>query len=125
MGAKVLTVVACVGVVVISLIVLDLSNPFSPLGVVMKSIPYVGVWAVSKLTGHPRRLALSLAGGLATFLVTDAYVSFYAIRRPQSSTDPVAAMVVLLASAVIIPAGALITFLLLRLSGGAYRLVKR
>ena len=94
MGSKVLTAVACVGAVAISLIVVDLSHPISLIGAAVKSVPYIGTWFISKLAGHPTTLPLCLAGGLATYLPIDAYVSFRAVRRPQSSTTPIAALAI-------------------------------
>ena len=124
MGTRILTIVAFAGVVVVSIIVFDLGNPFSLLGAVVKSLPYVGVWAICKNRSHPKRLPLYLAGGLAAYLVMDAYVSFYAVRRPQSSTDPIAAFTVEVASVVIIPMGALVTIVLVRISERAYELLR-
>ena len=116
---KVLTAVAWISPVVISVIVFDIRNPFSLIGVVLKALPYLCTWQISRDYKERKRLPLYLAVGLVAYFLFDAYVSFEAIYVAKSSTAPIAAFMVMATSFVIVPAGALITFGLVRLVEGA------
>lgn len=120
----VLTGIASISVVVISVIVFDIRNPFSLIGVVLKSLPYVVTWHESRDYTDRKKLPLYLAGGLAAYFPVDAYVSFISIHQADSSTAPIAAFMVMATSFVIIPAGAFITFVLMRIAGSALKLFR-
>ena len=115
----ILTAVAWISAVVIAAIVFDIRNGFSLIGVVLKSLPYLCTWYMSREYRDRKRLPLYLAGGLVGYFLFDAYVSFQAIHRAESSTAPIAALLVMATSVVIVPAGALITFALVRIVEGA------
>ena len=121
---KVLTAVAWAGAVAISVIVFDIRNPFSLIGVVLKAVPYLYTWQMSKEYRH-KKLPLYLAVGLVAYFLFDAYVSFEAIYRAKSSTAPIAAFLVMATSVVIVPAGAFVTFLLVRIVEGASKSFRR
>ncbi len=58
----------------------------------------------------------SVAGGLTIYLIIDLLVRYKALHNPTSSTDGIAIGMILILSAIIIPVGALITRLFLRLA---------
>ena len=115
---KVLTAVAWASTVAISVVVFDIRNPFSLIGVVLKALPYLYTWQIPREYRH-KKLPLYLAVGLVAYFLFDAYVSFEAIYVAESSTAPIAALMVMATSVVIVPAGALITFGLVRIVKGA------
>lgn len=125
MESKVLTAVAWSGAVAIAVIVFDSRNVFSLLGGVVKSVPYVVTWREFRDWGDRAKLPLYLAVGLVAYFLLDAYVSFHAIRDVQSSTASIAAILVMATSLVIVPAGALITFVLVRILEGAFKWFRR
>ena len=116
----VLTAIAWISPVVISVIVFDIRNPFSLIGVVLKSLPYLCTWHMSREYRDRKNLPLYLAVGLVAYFLFDAYVSFHAIHRAESSTAPIAAFLVMATSFVLVPAGALITFVLVRILEGSF-----
>lgn len=110
MSNKLLNVVAACGVMAVLAIGFNARYPLSSLiGGIIKSAPYICSVVVAAQAGR-EWLARSLACGLFTFLVIDVYVSYYAIRQPTSSTDPVAALLITVASVIIIPAVTVLTY---------------
>ena len=122
---KVLIAVAWISPVLISVIVFDIGNPFSLIGVVLKALPYLCTWQISREYKDRKRLPLYLAVGLVAYFLFDAYVSFEAIYVAKSSTAPIAALMVMATSVVIVPAGALVTFVLARIVERLSQLFRR
>lgn len=83
-------------------------------GTIVSWIPYILTFVASTLT-KSSRLRQSLSGGLLLYLIIDLLVRYAALHRPSSSTDAIAVVIVLIASVVIIPAGAGLTYLMLAL----------
>lgn len=81
-------------------------------GTIMSWIPYiVTVFATTETKSS--RFRQSLNGGLLVYLVIDLVVRYDALHRASSSTAPIAVLLVVMASVIIIPAGAGLTYLLL------------
>src|SRR5206468_1460268 len=61
-----------------------------------------------------RAAALSrIKGGLLLYLLIDLLMRYQAFHKPTSSTDAIAVLIVLMASVIIIPAGAAVTYFVL------------
>lgn len=77
-------------------------------------IPYILTFLVSSQT-KASRFRQSLNGGLLLYLIIDLVVRYDALHRATSSTAGIAVFLVLIASVIIIPVGAGLTYLLLAL----------
>jgi hypothetical protein len=86
------------------------------LGIAISVVPYVLTYVVGKLISLAR-VKRALAGGLAIYLALDVWTRYEVFFVSTSSTAAIAVMLVLIFSVLIIPAGAALTYLLLRLLG--------
>lgn len=88
-------------------------------GTVMGWIPYILTFVASTFVASTQtkssRFGQALNGGLLLYLVIDLVVRYDALHRASSSTAGIAVFLVLLASVIIIPAGAGLTYLVLAL----------
>jgi hypothetical protein len=84
------------------------------IGTLLGWIPYVGTLVVARRLKASATINFSLAVGLIVYAPIDLAVHYNALHRPTSSTDPIAIIMVLGLSIVIIPAASAVAYLLIR-----------
>jgi len=125
MPNKVLLVIALIGMAMclligyISVLDNDMSKEYAYrlsgliVGILLSWVPYVATVLISKVFNVSTRIAACMASGLILYMLIDGYVQYQMHFRSESSTAGVAIILVLLASVIIVPAGALATYLFL------------
>jgi hypothetical protein len=120
-GDGLLLLVAVLGVVVITAItgfgvegLLDLL-----IAVAISSLPYVVTFALARRPVVPARVKRAFAVGLAIYFALDVWTRYEVFFVSTSSTAAVGIVIVIIFSVLIIPAGAGLTYLVLRLLGSS------
>ncbi|MFN2597063.1 MAG: hypothetical protein ABR563_07750 [Pyrinomonadaceae bacterium] len=85
--------------------------------ITFSSLPYIIAFALGKRLLTSRRLKIATSGGLVIYTVLDLMVRYQAFFNATRSTAGVAVVLLMVASVLIIPAGAAITYLFLLLLG--------
>jgi hypothetical protein len=114
---KTTLLIAAIGILLCSVVTLTPASKEDFLGLLIGTIlgwiPYVVSFFVSTQLNPVSKQSLS--GGVFIYLVIDLVVRYEALHRPASSTSGIAVLMVLMASLIIIPAGAGLTYLVLAL----------
>lgn len=118
-----LKLAAVLGVVVISAMTgFGVEGPLDLLiAVAISSLPYVVTFALARRPVVPARVKRAFAVGLLIYFALDAQTRYAAFFAPASSTAGVAVVLVMIFSVLIIPAGAALTYLVLRVFGPALK----
>jgi hypothetical protein len=112
---KLAVLIPAIGILLCSVVTLTAASKEDFLelliGTILGWIPYVvSFFASTQMKPVSKQ---SLSGGVFIYLVIDLVVRYEALHRPASSTSGIAVFLVLLASVIIIPAGAGLTYLAL------------
>ena len=87
------------------------------IAVAISALPYVVTYALAGRAAVPARVRRAFAVGLLIYLALDAQTRYVAFFAPTSSTAAIAVVLVMIFSVLIIPAGAALAYLALRLFG--------
>lgn len=111
---KGLLVIAAVGLVICSLITLTAASKDTffelLLGTLLGWVPYLATIFVSRGLKLSKELIASVKGGLILYIIIDSLVRYKGLHHPESSTDGIAIMIILILSVIIIPVGTAITY---------------